>query len=299
MKRAHEKHMLKAEESYQIVSFASVSQEGTTREVPAKLSAQKILSVTFLSFIITLYTLITHKNCEEAIQREKPQIDFLQHTHTHLLKRELLILSDEIILASSPSLSHCHTLRGDLYPNITHTFSECRKCFRAWKVLGICQKKPMRLRGCNQAYYGIRRAREDKALLSQLVAGAWRLGLEGLLLFVYSNFILQWINLPLRGWRRDFLPSSSISSSITRLGVILWLHLSSLTLVLYFYCLLFMFMHQSSYRFVAFHLLLFRIQISQSKSNLTVILIGGQNKLLCFHTISSFQQQANINRQTS
>ena len=39
MKRAHEKHMLKAEESYQIVSFASVSQEGTTREVPAKLSA--------------------------------------------------------------------------------------------------------------------------------------------------------------------------------------------------------------------------------------------------------------------
>ena len=40
----------------------------------------------------------------------------------------------------------------------------------------------------------IQRVKEDKALSSQLVAGAWRaqvhggrLGLEGLLLFVYSN----------------------------------------------------------------------------------------------------------------
>ena len=43
----------------------------------------------------------------------------------------------------------------------------------------------------------IQRVREDKASLSQLVVGAWRaqvhggrLGLEGLLLFMYSNFIL-------------------------------------------------------------------------------------------------------------
>ena len=112
-----------------------------------------------------------------------------------------------------------------------------------------------------------------------------RLGLKGFLLFVYFNFILQLIDLPLGGRQRGFSPSSSISSSITRLGVILWLHLSSLTLVLYFYCLLFLFMYQSSYRFIALHLLLFRTQISQSKSNLTVILIGGLNKLLCFTQI--------------
>ena len=97
-----------------------------------------------------------------------------------------------------------------------------------------------------------------------------RLSLEGLLLFVYSNFILQQIDLLLEGRRRGFSLSSLVSSSITRLGVILWLHLSSLTLVLYFYCLLFMFMHQSSYQFVILHLLLFRTQISQSKSNLAV-----------------------------
>ena len=58
--------------------------------------------------------------------------------------------------------------------------------------------------------------------------------LEGLLLFVYSNFILQQINFPFGGWRRGFSPSSSVSSSITRLGVILCLHLSSLTYVLSF-----------------------------------------------------------------
>ena len=49
--------------------------------------------------------------------------------------------------------------------------------------------------------------------------------------------------LPLGGRRRGFSLSSSVSSSITRLGVILSLHLSSLTRVLYFYCLLFLFMH--------------------------------------------------------
>ena len=58
--------------------------------------------------------------------------------------------------------------------------------------------------------------------------------LEGLLLFVYSNFILQQIDFPFGGWRRGFSPSSSVSSSITRLGVILCLHLSSLTFVLSF-----------------------------------------------------------------
>ena len=47
-----------------------------------------------------------------------------------------------------------------------------------------------------------------------------RLGLDGLLLFVYPNFILQWIILPLGGWQRGFSPSSSVSSSITRGSVI-------------------------------------------------------------------------------
>ena len=68
-------------------------------------------------------------------------------------------------------------------------------------------------------------------------SSSWgRLGLEGLLLFIYSNFILQWINLPVGGRRRGFSPSSSVISLIIRLGVILWLHFSSLLFQPSFYC---------------------------------------------------------------
>ena len=47
-----------------------------------------------------------------------------------------------------------------------------------------------------------------------------RLGLEGLLLFVYPNFILSWIILPLGGRQRGFSQNSSVFSSITHVGVI-------------------------------------------------------------------------------
>ena len=46
----------------------------------------------------------------------------------------------------------------------------------------------------------------------------------------------------LGGLWRGFSPNSSVSSSITRLGVILCLHLSSILFKLYIYCLLYLFM---------------------------------------------------------
>ena len=129
--------------------------------------------MTFLPFTLTIYTLITHRNCKEAIQRENPQIGFLQHTHPSF-KETATHPQREIILASFPSLSHCHTLREDLYPNTTHTFSKCRECFGAWEILGICQKKPMRLGRCNWAYCGIWKARQDTIPRSLVGVGAWR-----------------------------------------------------------------------------------------------------------------------------
>ena len=78
------------------------------------------------------------------------------------------------MVVSSPSFSHCYILRGDLYSNTTYTYSECRECFGDLEALGICQKKPMRLGGCNRAYYGIQKVREDMTLRSSLVIGAWR-----------------------------------------------------------------------------------------------------------------------------
>ena len=58
-KRAHEKHMLEVEESCQVVNFANVSQERPTRE--QNIFPRRFLSVTFLPFTHTIYTLITHK----------------------------------------------------------------------------------------------------------------------------------------------------------------------------------------------------------------------------------------------
>ena len=70
-----------------------------------------------------------------------------------------------------------------------------------------------------------------------------RLGLEGLLLFVYPNLLSSGSIYRLEGRQRGFSPSSLVSSSIRHRCVILYLHFSSLTLVIYFYYLLFMFIH--------------------------------------------------------
>ena len=125
-----------------------------------------------------------------------------------------------------------------------------------------------------------RRHNFEKSVGSRSLEGSstlGRLGLEGLLLFMYSNFIFQWINFNFRGLQRCFSPSSLISTSITHLGIILCLHLSSLTLVLYFYCLLFMFMHQSIYRLFARIYSYSALSLIQSKSNQAVIFNLGSN----------------------
>ena len=74
----HEKHMLEVEKSCQAVSFANDLWEGPTREVPSKLSTWRILSVTFLPFTHTIYTLITHKS-KKGYSERKTLIAFLQH----------------------------------------------------------------------------------------------------------------------------------------------------------------------------------------------------------------------------
>ena len=70
------------------VHFASTFRDRPSREVPTKHSTWRILSVTFLPFTHTIYTLITRKS---KIGYSKKTLErFLQHTH--LLERELLIL---------------------------------------------------------------------------------------------------------------------------------------------------------------------------------------------------------------
>ena len=120
-----------------------------------KCLAWMILRVTFLPFTHTIYTLITHKSIGGHLER-KTLDRFSTTQHTHLLERESY---------SSLVRNHCSLvsfalplpyIKRKFVPNTIHTYSECSECFRTWDVLGICQKKPMRLSGCNWVYCGIR-----------------------------------------------------------------------------------------------------------------------------------------------
>ena len=62
--------MLEAKESSARLHFSNTLRDRPSREVPAKFFAWMILSVTFLPFTHTMYTLITHKSKEEAIKRK-------------------------------------------------------------------------------------------------------------------------------------------------------------------------------------------------------------------------------------
>ena len=88
--------MLEVEESSVMLHFASTSRDRPSREVPAKHSAWRILSVTFLPFTHTIYTFIIHKSKGSYLER-KTLDRFSTTQHTHVLERELLILSEKLL----------------------------------------------------------------------------------------------------------------------------------------------------------------------------------------------------------
>ena len=85
-KKAREKHMLEAEESCQAVNFLNVSQVRPSHKILAKRFAQRILSVTFLPFTHTIYTLITYKSMRDHSKRKT--LDRFSTTHTPIFQRE-------------------------------------------------------------------------------------------------------------------------------------------------------------------------------------------------------------------
>ena len=163
--------MQKAEKSSARLNFVSSSRDRPSREVLAKHSIWKILSVTFLPFAHTIYILIIHKS-RRGYSKRKPLDKFSITQHTHLSEREsyLSLVRNPCSLFSFPLPLSC--LERKFVPKHNSHISKCRKCFGAWEALGICQKKPVRLSGCNRAYCGIWKAREDMTLRNPLVAGA-------------------------------------------------------------------------------------------------------------------------------
>ena len=80
-KRAREKHMLEAEKSRSKLYFASTSWDRPSCKVPAKFFTWRFLSVTFIPFTNTIYTLITHKSKKRLYSERNPKIGFYNTTH--------------------------------------------------------------------------------------------------------------------------------------------------------------------------------------------------------------------------
>ena len=133
-------------------------------------------------------------------------------------------------------------------PNTYHIILECQVRFwcywealeeaRLWQMqLGVLQDSE------NQTRHG-----SEKSCWSRSLDSLGTLGRLGLGVFCYSciptNCLVD--RLLLRGRRRGFTPSTSVSSSIIHRRVILCLHSSSLLFYLSFYCCVIMIMGQSS-----------------------------------------------------
>ena len=134
---------LEVEESCQTVVFTSVSRVRPFRETVTKHSAWRFFKCDFpILHPYYIYTLITHKCVWDHSERKT--LDRFFTTHTSIFWRE----SYSSLVRNHCSLfffSHCHTLRGDLYPNTIHTFLECSKCFWCyWEAL-----EDAKVGGCN------------------------------------------------------------------------------------------------------------------------------------------------------
>ena len=209
--------------------------EGKTfLEVLAKHSAWRIFKCDFLIF--HPYYIYPHYSQKyEKPFREKNPRQVFYNTQTHLLEREsysslvrnhsshfsfplpLSYLERRFVPKHNPYLFRVQRVFWSL-----GSFGDLPKeVGEAWRMqLGVLRNPE------SQRRQGFIKLVGSRSLESSSTLG--RLGLEGLLLFVYSNFILQWIDLPLGGWRRGFLPSSLVSFLITHWRVILCLYSSSL-----------------------------------------------------------------------
>ena len=195
-KKAREKHMLEAEESCQAVNFLNISQVRSSRKILTKCSAQRILSVTFLPFTHTIYSLITHKSMKGHLERKT--LDRFSTTHTPIFQRKsyLSLVRNHYTFISFPLLLS-YLERRFVPKHNPHLF----RVQRVFWSLGSFGDMPNEADKAWRMQSGVlrdlesqRRHDSENSVGSRSLEGSstlGRLGLEGLLLFVYSNFILQ------------------------------------------------------------------------------------------------------------
>ena len=84
----------------------------------------------------TIYTIIIHRNCEETIERKT--LKNVSITHPPYYKESYSFLKRNLCSLFSFLLLLLYPLRGDLYPNTTHTHLECWECFWSLGSIGRC-----------------------------------------------------------------------------------------------------------------------------------------------------------------
>ena len=161
--------------------------------------------MTFLPFTHTMYTIIIHKSMRGNSQRKT--LDRLSTTeHTHLLEKEsyLSLVRNHCSFFSFPfPLSY---LERRFVPKHNPHLFRVQKVFwrlgsfgnlpkeadEAWRMQSGVLRNPK-----NQRIHDPKKFVGSRSLEGSSILG--KLGLKGFLLFVYSNFILQWIDFDLEG----------------------------------------------------------------------------------------------------
>ena len=180
--------------------------------------------------------------------REKTLDRFLQHNTS-----SFQIESYSSSLGSSPFFFQLSYLERRFVPKHNpHIFRVQRVFQNLRSICDLPKETGEDQRMQSGGIVGIKKASENKTPRSLLVAGVWRVQVHQVnqtwRVFCYSCTPTYSLidRFQLGGSQRDFLPSSSVSFSKTRLVFILCLHSLLLLFVHYIFGLLFMFMHQSS-----------------------------------------------------
>ena len=147
--------------------------------------------MTFLPFTHTIYTLITHKSMRGHSKRKT--LDRFSTTQTLIFQRESYssLVRNPCSLFSIP-LPLSYLERRFVPKHNPHLF-RVQRVFWSLGSFGDLTKKAGEAWGMHDSEKSV----GSKSLEGSSTLG--RLGLEGLLLFVYFNFILQWIDYRLEG----------------------------------------------------------------------------------------------------
>ena len=167
---AHDWNAKSHDRWWQLV-FASVSRVRPSREIPAKNSVLPICHIWYTRSLPTLYIPTLSTYWEECFLERKPYPLLLRvrdcHTHNSLY--------NPLWFSSTPTSPFPNPWEVDS-SNTYHTHPECKVRFWCcWKALEetICLVDAI---GLNCV---IRRVREDKVSLSQLVTETWRAQVHG------------------------------------------------------------------------------------------------------------------------